>query len=147
MLVNINYKGKLLESTKDFKFSNWKPRQYIHKCKDYTLVIFQNGTCRIMGCKKKLDERTLPFRIKVERIQSVTVSENLNQSIHLNKLAENLKSQCNFDPEIFPGLRMIAFNPLCVNVFASGKVVILGIKTLDYKDFVNQIMLNIISHI
>jgi len=143
MLVNINYKGKIVESLKGFKFGDWKPQQYVYRCKDYTIVIFKSGSCRIMGCKKILDESKLPFKIIVNGIQSITTSIDLRRRINLNKLAKELNNNCYFDPETFPALRMTAFNPLCVNVFASGKVVIMGIKTLDYNDLVNRILLNI----
>jgi len=58
-------------------------------------------------------------------------------TINLQKLAE--KTNCIYEPEIFPGLRLIVFNPLCVNIFHSGKLVITGLKTLDFYDNVDII--------
>ena len=83
MIVNINYKGKFLESVDKFSFSDWKPRQYVQKCNDFTLVVFATGSCRIMGCKKELDITTLPYKIKVLKIQSMTVTANMSQSVKL----------------------------------------------------------------
>ena len=45
-----------------------------------------------------------------------------------------------FEPELFPALRYIKYNPLCVNIFSSGKVVILGLKTLDFKSITSAII-------
>ena len=58
-------------------------------------------------------------------------------TINLQKLAE--KTDCIYEPEIFQGLRLIKFNPLCVNIFHSGKLVITGLKTLNFYDDVNII--------
>ena len=144
MISNINYKGDT-KVEKDFEFIMKKPRQCVKKCKDYSIIIFQSGKCRIMGCKKPLIESTLPFKITNIRLQSITVTANLNRTVNLYRLAERMKSM--FEPELFPALRCLDFNPLCVNVFASGKVVILGIRTFDYKENVNNILLNISCHV
>jgi TATA-box binding protein (TBP) (component of TFIID and TFIIIB) len=142
MLANINYHGQVLESVNHLKFS-YKPAQYVLKCKDYTLVIFRSGKCRIMGCKKPLDESSLPMKIFSIRIQSVTVTANLGTPVHLYKLAVKLKNQCTFEPELFSALRYLKYNPMCVNIFSSGKVVILGLKSLDYHCTVKHVCENI----
>ena len=51
MIANINYSGVINESIGHLKFNSWKPKQYVHKYIDYTIVIFQTKKCRIMGCK------------------------------------------------------------------------------------------------
>ena len=135
MLSNINYKGYTTESL-DLKFS-YKPKQCVLRYPEYTIIIFPNGKCRIMGCKKPLENNELPFKICVKEIQSVTVTASLEMKINLQKLSEN--SNCIYEPEIFPGLRLIVFNPLCVNIFHSGKIVITGLKTLNFYDDVNNI--------
>ena len=45
-----------------------------------------------------------------------------------------------YEPELFPALRYKKYNPLCVNIFASGKIVILGIRSLDYQATVAEII-------
>ena len=45
-----------------------------------------------------------------------------------------------FEPELFPALRYNKYNPLCVNIFSSGKIVILGLKNLNFKSMVNAIV-------
>ena len=98
-----------------------------------------------MGCKKELDCNTLPFKIQVDGIQSITVCAKLEEGVNLYKLALKLDRDGMFEPELFPGLRFIKYNPLCVNIFSSGKVVILGIKTLEYQEIVKNILENISS--
>ena len=44
-----------------------------------------------------------------------------------------------YEPELFPALRLTTFDPLCVNVFMSGKCVILGLKHLNYVKHVNRV--------
>ena len=136
LLSNINYKGYTTENLDSLQFT-YKPKQCVLKYPNYTIIIFPNGKCRIMGCKNPLESKDLPMKIIVERIQSVTVTTSLEMTINLQKLAE--KTDCIYEPEIFPGLRLILFNPLCVNIFHSGKLVITGLKTLDYYARVNTI--------
>jgi len=143
MLANINYKGYTTENLDGLQFS-YRPNQCVLKYPNYTIIMFQNGKCRIMGCKGPLrEEEELPFKIIVEKIQSVTVTTTLGMTINLQKLAE--KTNCMYEPEIFPGLRLIKFNPLCVNVFHSGKLVITGLKTLDFYDIVNIIKTHVLD--
>ena len=145
MIVNINYSGELLESTSQFLFSVWKPKQFVQKCDGYTIVIFKTGKCRIMGCKTRLLQSTLPFKINNIKIQSITVTKDLGKSVNLYKMAIKLGSEAMYEPELFPALRLLKFNPLCVNIFSSGKIVILGIKIIDYKDIVSKIMKTILN--
>jgi TATA-box binding protein (TBP) (component of TFIID and TFIIIB) len=98
-----------------------------------------------MGCKKPLEETTLPMNIDSIRIQSITVTMNLEIPIHLLQLSIKLRGQCIFEPELFSALRLVKFNPLCVNIFSSGKVVILGLKSLDYQCIIKDVYENIIS--
>ena len=139
MLANINYRGHVTECISGLSFNQWKPRQYVQKCPDFTCIIFPSGKCRIMGCRKPIttDCGKLPFGIIIDRIQSITVTTQLDQTINLYKLA--MATECIYEPELFPALRLTSFRPLCVNVFSSGKIVILGIQTLDYETTVNLI--------
>lgn len=147
MISNINYRGKFQESVDQFKFNCGKPRQYVVKCPNCTLVIFQTGNCRIMGCKTEINFKKLPYKIQNLGIQSVTVTDNLHRSVHLYKLKEKLGIEAMFEPELFPGLRYEKYNPLCVNVFASGKIVILGLKTIKFHNIVEEIKSNLIKAI
>lgn len=81
MIANINYRGKFLEPVSQFPFTVGRPCQYVHKCQDYTIVIFTTGNCRIMGCKHELDESTLPFKIAILGINSVTVTASVYKKV------------------------------------------------------------------
>ena len=146
MIVNINYKAYTNEKNVcHLKYNDWKPRQCILNYTDYKIIMFPNGKCRIMGCKKPIVDTDLPLNIKMEKMQSVTVCMNLKQNINLIDLAQ--KVPCSYEPELFPALRLTEFNPLCVNVFHTRKIVILGIKTLDYEHVVDTISLYILLSI
>jgi len=132
MIVNINYSGVINESINHLKFNSWKPKQYVHKYIDYTIVIFQTKKCRIMGCKKPLVYDSLPYKIDNIKLQSLTITSNVGQTVNLYKISMKLGMQVSYEPELFPALRLLKFNPLCVNLFSSGKIVILGIKSLKY---------------
>ena len=143
MIVNINYKAFTSnKEIKKFDYGCEKPQHYIFKGQGFKILIFRTGKCRIMGCKKPIIE-ALPYGIKIECIQSVTLSLDIGLKIDLLKLATTMGKDCIYEPEIFPALRYRKYNPLCVNIFATGKIVILGFKTFDYLEFEQTIMTDI----
>jgi TATA-box binding protein (TBP) (component of TFIID and TFIIIB) len=149
MISNINYKGTApVTEIAHLDFGFKKPQQYIERCGKYTLVIFKTGNCRVMGCKTALgDDEKFTFGIRIERIQSITVTADLGMTVNLYKMARSMQNECLFEPELFTALRYEKYNPLCVNIFATGKVVILGVKDLKYRKQVKKIMKDIKTHI
>ena len=86
------------------------------------------GVKEPLSCLDFLDMTLFPQSME---IQSATVTDNFGKSISLSTLANRLTSKrCRYAPKIFPAARLLQFNPLCVNVFATGKIVILGVKDL-----------------
>ena len=145
-IVNINYRGLVPKSCVDkIELVKKRPPQMLtYKSENgASLLVFASGKCRIMGCKKPIISTInmfpIPFNIKC--IQSATACFSLGYTLNLIKLAQQIGPQdCLFEPELFPALRVTKkFNPLCVNVFASGKVTILGLKTLHINKICNQI--------
>ena len=139
-LVNINYKGRIRnykEIVNNLNFTR-RPCQFVHRGNGFTLIIFKTGTCRLMGCKTSTPPLHLDYPVILEKIQSITVTCELTTSVNLIRLAG--KVDCIFEPELFPGLRVMQFKPLCVNVFASGKITLLDLKTLDYSSHVSYIL-------
>lgn len=113
------------------------------------MLVFTSGKCRIMGCKIPITSTNnmFPIPFHISCIQSVTACLNLGYTLNLIKLSQQIGPQgCMFEPEIFPALRVTKkFNPLCVNIFASGKVVILGLKTFHIEEICNEIKFFIAS--
>lgn len=97
------------------------------------IILFHSGKCRVMGLKKPITKQmVLPYELKCIKLQSATLVTHIGHDINLIMLAKTLTSRtCMFEPELFPALRLLHFNPICVNVFSSGKIVILGVKTLN----------------
>lgn len=122
----------------EFPYS--KPQQIVDRTKKHTVLIFKSGNCRIMGCKKPIRMQDLQYNIKNIKIQSITVTANVEQKINLYLLNEKLKHQCMYEPELFPAMRYLKYNPLCVNIFSSGKIMILGLSTLQYHSQVESII-------
>ena len=138
MISNINYKGFMEGDMSELVFSEKRPQQCVRKFDEYTIIFFRSRKCRIMGCKKELDITTLPFNITIERIQSITVTTSIGHQVNLFNLSQIIQSV--YEPELFPALRLTQFKPLCVNVFMSGKIVITGIKTLEFQSLVDYIL-------
>jgi TATA-box binding protein (TBP) (component of TFIID and TFIIIB) len=96
---------------------------------DYTLITFKSGKCRIMG--RKIPQQ-LPFSIKESRIQTMSATHKLLEEINLKETTCYFKQmgyKIEYEPEIFPAMRLLDFNPICVNIFSSGKVTLLGLKS------------------
>ena len=90
-----------------------------------------------MGLKRALDF-SLPIRVTNLELQSITAVFDLGQMVNLRKLATQVLPRGSFvyEPELFPALRLTSFNPMCVNVFSTGKIVILGLRN----DLIGQIL-------
>ena len=105
------------------------PYMKIYKTKDYTLIVFKSGKCRIMG--KKIPQH-LPVIVSERRLQTMSASHNLKcDSIHLKQASHHFKQmgyKVEYEPEIFPAMRLRTFDPICVNIFSSGKITLLGLK-------------------
>ena len=138
-IVNINYRGYVPNVDKVLTLEHLaklQPPQMIKlKNEKGTLVVFKSGKCRLMGCKEPITstKNLFPFPIVLTKMQSATVSMDVGTSLNLYKIAKSMGSRkCIYEPELFPALRITKeLLPLCVNVFASGKVIILGIKHLN----------------
>ena len=129
-IVNINYQGRVVDPHFIFSPTSSHPLQQIIKTSKCTLIIFQSKKCRLMGCKEQISTlNDFPYRIIIDKIQSATAILTLNKSINLMKLSQ--KARCIYEKELFPALRLTNFNPICVNVFSSGKIVIAGLKSLN----------------
>ena len=145
MITNINYIVKAVEPVDHLPFRNSLPQMYVHKTQEYTLILFKSGQGRLMGCKQPLTKRLINVvvNVAIQRINSASVTFNVGQALnltHLGNYCHHNSVAYQYEPELFPALRLSSFNPLCVNVFSSGKCVILGLKHLCYHKFVRQIM-------
>ena len=118
------------------------------KCK---LIMFKSGKFRIMGkihptqkianLELRKFYRYLPKtlvnefkQVKQLFCQTVTVTFDLNRKLNLPNLVKNLNLTSGFfcELEIFPALMLKLWSPVHVNIFASGKVVLTGIKPNNF---------------
>jgi len=90
-----------------------------------TLLIFKNGRCRIMGDALEQNDilSTLPFMIHDCKITTMTFVYDLNRKINCYKLS----GMFHFEPEII--VAAYAKMPEHINVFPSGNIVMLGLKS------------------
>jgi TATA-box binding protein (TBP) (component of TFIID and TFIIIB) len=114
-----------------------QPEQLIIKFRDAsTMLMFKSGKFRIMGGADSLDMHFNIYRVTCMfncvpdvLFQTMTATCQFPHTINLNSLT-TLPSRYN--PEIFPALQLLSYKPISVNVFASGKVTICGLKELDF---------------
>ena len=145
-LCTINYRGCVISSsfTDSLVFRRETLIQATYRTPSFTIVVFRNNKCRIMGAKEPITQSHLthlPFEIKLDCLQSCTFTIDFGTTINLHNLHNALGSRkALYEPELFPALRLLCFNPICVNIFSPGKCVILGYKStkLDSK-FASQI--------
>lgn len=136
--MNYNYKAKMREESLNLlKFRQKMPIQARHSTDLFKLVAFKNGQCRLMGVKKPLTQQMIDsygLNIQLGPLQSCTVTIDFRRgSINLIQLRNRLGcANALFEAELFPALRLLIFNPLSVNIFASGKCVIMGYKSVEF---------------
>ena len=68
--------------------------------------------------------------------QTMTAAYAYPYRINLNKLSQVI--ECHFNPESFPAVQIRRYKPIHVNVFASGKVTITGLKDLCTAKFIEH---------
>ena len=76
-------------------------------------------------------------------MQSASVSFNVGHRIRLKKFGDFCHQQrlpYIFEPELFPALRLTAFNPICLNIFSSGKCTILGLRHLSFQKYIRRVI-------
>ena len=146
-LVNINYKGEIVKGFETLEFPNMVPCQVVMKTVDKsTLIVFKSGKCRLMGCKQPITSTNVSIggvKMHINSIQSATVVLNMKRQYRLDVLSTKIKMI--YEPELFPAARLVEYNPLCVNLFASGKVVITGLKSLDFQNEIMTIYYRLIN--
>ena len=154
MIANVNFRGQILDSVDELPFRKQPPHMYSQRYSvdggpsKITLIIFPSGKCRVMGCRDHISKYQtslldkLPYRFGEWKIMSTSVTFDMQSTLNLQKLG-NYCYQSNvkyiFEPELFPALRLTTYNPLCVNVFSSGKCVVLGIRHLCYAKVIHKI--------
>ena len=126
----------MLGEIKSVKHQQKQPEQLVIKFNDgSTMLMFKTGKFRIMG---KVDELSAHCNVLLVtsllhaypevQLQTMTVVYAYPYRILLDKLSLLIK--CHYDLENFPAVQITKYKPIHVNVFASGKVIICGIKDL-----------------
>ncbi len=134
-IINVNYQG-YYEAKLDF--SNLpSPQMIVLPLSDGSkLLMFKSGKCRMMGSRTNIVP-SIPDYVTITKIQSITAMFHLGHTLVLSKFAH----LGMYEPELFPALRLKAFNPMCVNVFGTGKVIVMGIKKFeDMNSLMNKIV-------
>ena len=127
-------------------FQNKQPQQVIIKFfNDSTMLLFKTGKFRIMGRTLSLADAlknvcivtSLKTRkIPVLELQTMTAVHTFDHHLYLdilrNLIQGNSRSTlCRYDAEHFPAVQVVKYKPIHVNVFATGKIVICGLKDLQ----------------
>jgi TATA-box binding protein (TBP) (component of TFIID and TFIIIB) len=118
-----------------------QPQMAVIKSKKLKLLIFKSGKFRVMGPQTTAGAacrlaRKFFYRFTPLEWQTSTVVLDLKRRINLTKLYEYERARTNdfiyYEPELFPALTLNRFGSCHVNVFATGKVVITGIKRTNF---------------
>ena len=148
---NVNYRGSLCERIDLHKlliFPGAKlcdyPLQLIIKDDAGTLIFFTSGKYRLMGFKTEDDLEATCVVYKYTKffdpnlpslvLQSMTLKSHFGKCLNLHKLSELIESRLEL--ELFPCLTIRKYKPASVNVFATGSIVMCGIKDVDFSNFI-----------
>ncbi len=126
------------------KFCQTRPIQIVIRMCGYSLLIFSSGQCRLMGrvslsqAQHVIDSlNDIYYSVTSPLVQvSQTVVfklDSLHLPIDLYKFVAEYKTDDKicFEPEIFPSISLHYWKPLHVNVFSTGKVIVLGCNALQ----------------
>src|SRR3977135_3441103 len=115
-----------------------QPEQLVIRFVDgSTVLFFKSGKFRIMGGKiDDLEKHCNIYAITALfdqypklTLQTLTAAYAYPFKINLYELSDNIESHLN--AESFPALLILKYKPITVNVFASGKVTICGLKDFE----------------
>ena len=144
-VVNAVYRGRLETKVDLANLATKIPNSVLHtsrpsmlvlKDHDATIMIFVSGKFRIMGMVDELDATCKVLSVfskadlvvEMVTLQTMTVKLKLLGPINLHSLSNLVDSR--LDLELFPALSLQKYKPVSVNVFASGSVMICGVKDL-----------------
>ena len=144
LIQNANYRGDMMHSVDLCRLHRRipnsvlynKPHQLVVKDHKGTILFFQSGKFRIMGCIDELEATFLlysytilinDYEFPMVTLQSYTATSHLGFTVNLEKLAASMVTAI-YEPELFPALRIREYNPASVNVFTTGKVIVCGLR-------------------
>ena len=171
--VNSVYKGTfqqslnlelLSSSIKNSKFYKKQPQMLVVTVDKIKMIIFNSGKFRIMGnfiptlknAKREIKKFKLWSIPSQLTCQTSTVVTRLNKkNINLSRLFSHLQftnvnkyiGYCEL--ESFPAIALKIWDPLHVNIFASGKIVITGVGCCNFCKcmYIKQYLCNCINMI
>ena len=108
------------------------------------LTDFSDIDLQFNRMKKILKPYLIVDRITPPNIQNIVLVDQLPQKINLTLLIQtNRKHNIEYEPENFPGLIFRSQNGTAL-IFSSGKLVIVGVKSLEAADIVLKAVLSLI---
>lgn len=117
-----------------------------------TAMLFASGTVTLTGSRSEIAAKTsadkvatavgraLRTRVSVHSfsVRNIVCSWSVGYRIRLERVAQDCFKNANYEPELFPGLRLKMSIPsaqgdtkLTAQIFSSGKVVFLGAKSIE----------------
>lgn len=147
LVRNANYKGSMkhsiylpkLHSKIPHSKLHKKPHQLVVKDRKGTILFFQSGKFRVMGCVDELDAMFLVYKYSnlinddefpPVTLQSYTSTSHLGYRVNLEKMAAT-SDAFGYEPELFSALRIREFNPASVNIFTTGRVIVCGLRDAE----------------
>lgn len=139
--VNVVFKGTLLSFPSDmqFQFRKKLPEMWIFKGNKFTLLVFKSLKFRIMGrdIREEFVRNILPIKTLI--LQTRTHIYTLGHSVNLHNFSHIPTCyKVLYEPEIFNSrLLKIRGGGGAINIFASGKIVLLG--NLDVSEWTKHL--------
>ncbi|KAK3289725.1 hypothetical protein CYMTET_2854 [Cymbomonas tetramitiformis] len=123
-----------------YKPSRFAAVRYRIKHPKCTMLVFKSGKCVCIGCTKlhqayfainqcHKDLCTISPNIRISsyRVQNIVTHTNINRQIDILRMSSENGLLTNYDPELFPGLRMsLREQNARASVFFQGNIVVTG---------------------
>ena len=153
-IINVNYRGCMNASLDLCNFKKFLPNsklsmhpfQLTVKDEKGTMLFFRSGKFRLMGFKSDNDFDAYLLVNKYTRLlninylpslilQSITVKAKFGHCLNLHLLSDLVKESI-LELELFPALTIYKYKPIKVNVFASGTIIMCGIKDFSFSNVI-----------
>lgn len=127
------------------RITTTQPQQLIIREPRFSILLFTTGQGRFMGqitlskAKTLIDSMSIIYssiESPLTNVSQTVVFQLSSMYVPVNlyafKTYFHLESKIQFEPERFPSVTLHFWDPLHVNIFSSGKVIVLGYNACAY---------------
>lgn len=130
---------KLRQLFPNYKRVSPRPNMMVYKANGNTLLVFQSGKARLLGKVDNQADVLKKIQFRNITVSTMTIIYDFKQNFDLG----TLPPQIQWDPELF-NAAFYKFKKIHLNIFHTGKIVILGAKKTEEAAMALNSLINIL---